>query len=125
MSQPENGAPGAAPAPAAPRRVAAMSGKKSFPGTSGVEKLKGYLREVPKLHDQLRQVIEALRATASSLQATTESVQRLVRQWEEEQRHARPQGTSDGATAVPLPGADAPAGPAASGAPGAVPAPPG
>jgi hypothetical protein len=102
-----------------------MSAKKSFPATSGVEKLKSYLREVPKLHDQLTQVIEALRVTSDVLRKTTEDVQRLVKQWEEEQKHGRPEGVPGaGAPAAPSASAPAPApGPAAPSSPGAGPGP--
>ena len=124
MTQPENGTPinqvppantaAGTTATTPVRRVVAMSAAKSFQATSGAEKLKAYLREVPKIHDQLRQIVESLRVTTDALRITTESVQRLVKQWEEEERHGRPGEPHGGASPVPVVPAPAPD-PAASG----------
>ena len=133
--QPDNGAPmnqlppantaAGSTATTPVRRVVAMSAKKSFQATTGAEKLKAYLREVPKIHDQLRQIVESLRVTTDALRITTESVQRLVRNWEEEERHGRagePHGGAGPAPVVP-PAAPDPATGDAQGGPPPVPAP--
>jgi len=95
-----NTAPAAAPAsaPAAPRKqVHSFNAKKAFEGTSAVDRMKQYLKDVPVLHARLTTTIASLEATlaaakksAAELEKVTADIKVTVAKLEEEQSHARP-----------------------------------
>lgn len=76
MESPVNG-PAAPPAPH--RKVPRLDAEKSFTGSSALDKLKAYLRDVPPLHARLVKVIEEQEANlVRSQEALTRSKEALV-----------------------------------------------
>lgn len=99
---PEAPAPMPASAPATPQRKAvAFRAQKSFQGTSAMERMKAYLKDVPVLHQRLTAVVaaleqqlvdgqkhlEAAKKTLADFEATTSQIKTTVARWEEEQTH--------------------------------------
>jgi len=97
-----------------------MDPKKAFEGTSAVDRMKAYLKEIPTIRARLVKVIDdqeenlkRSRASVDTFDQTTARISEIVRSWEEQNAgHHAP------AIAVATPGpagAEAPA-PAAAGA---------
>jgi hypothetical protein len=115
-----------ASAPAAPRKqVHLFDPKKAYEGSTAVDRMKQYLKDVPVLHQRLTASVAGLEATltaakkaAADLEKVTADIRVTVARWEGEQNHGRPGNGPVAAT--PAPGL-APADPAA-GAPAADPA---
>jgi hypothetical protein len=112
-------APPAAPAsaPAAPRKVAAFDPKKAYEGTTAVDRMKQYLKDVPVLHQRLTTTAAGMEASLASvrkvvadLEKVTADIKATIARWEEEQSHGR--SGNGPIAATPAPGL-APADPAA------------
>lgn len=112
------------PLPVAPARrvVPRIDPKKSFTGAKAVDRMKGYLRDVPVLHKRLTAVIEEqernlaeARKALERFDKVTADIEQTVKRWEEEQ-HGRGSQEHDGVgsaaggdTAGSSPGGGAPA----------------
>lgn len=92
---------GEASAPTPLRKIPRMDPKTAYTGTSAVDRMKAYLKEVPLLRARLLKVIEEqevhlkhARASVEEFEETTARIEALVTTWEEEQnaerRHASP-----------------------------------
>lgn len=95
-----------------------MDPKKAFDGTSAVDRMKAYLKEIPTIRARLVKVIDdqeenlkRAKASVDAFDQTTARISEIVKSWEEQ--NAGPHAPV--AAAAPGPGAEAPA-PAAAGA---------
>lgn len=92
------------PLPVAPvrRTVPRIDAKKSFTGAKAVDRMKGYLRDVPVLHKRLTTVIEEqerhlaqAKEALGRFETVTKDIEQTVKSWEEEQ-HGRGSQERDG-----------------------------
>lgn len=132
-----NGKPVPAPAPAgavvaepalAPLRKVPpkMDPKKAFEGTSAVDRMKAYLKEIPSIRARLVKVIDdqednlkRARASVETFDQTTARISEIVKSWEEQNAGHHAPAAVPGTPA----GAEAPApAPAGAGASPAAPA---
>ena len=98
-----------ASAPAAPRKqVHTFDPKRAYEGSTAVDRMKQYLKDVPVLHQRLTSTVASLEATlaaarkaATELEKVTADIRVTVARWEEEQNHGRPGNGPIAATPAP------------------------